>query len=120
MRMWTFPKLAVVCGLLGAILAAAIAVRIPHQYVSEALLVVSGDVTGLQGFRDQVLERAFSEASIRELIRKNDLYAAERRRIPWRMRFSACGVIFHLPCAGSPCRRQQLPGQCPICLSRPV
>ena len=56
----TFSKLAVLCGVTGAIVAAAMAVRMPDKYVSEAIIRVSGDGQSLRFFRDRVLPRAFS------------------------------------------------------------
>jgi uncharacterized protein involved in exopolysaccharide biosynthesis len=82
MNMWSFPKLAVVCGLAGAILAAAMAVRMPDKYTSEAVLRVSGDEQSPQVFLDRVIQRALSRSSLGELIQKNDLYATDRQRMP--------------------------------------
>lgn len=82
MNAWSFSKLAVVCGLAGAILAAAIAARMPDKYISEAVLRLSGDEQSTQFFRDRVVQRALSRNSLSELIQKTDLYAADRRRVP--------------------------------------
>jgi len=60
MNMLTFSKLAVLCGVCGAILAALMAVRMPDKYVSEAIIRVSGDGQGLRLFRDEVLPRALN------------------------------------------------------------
>jgi uncharacterized protein involved in exopolysaccharide biosynthesis len=82
MKMRSFLKLAAVCGLAGAILAAAIAVRTPDKFISEAVLRVSGDEQSLQFFRDRALQQALSRNSLGELIRENDLYATDRQRRP--------------------------------------
>lgn len=58
MNMLTFSKLAVLCGVTGAILAAVMAVRMPDKYVSEAVIRVSGDGQSLRFFHDRVLPRA--------------------------------------------------------------
>ena len=82
MNAWSFPKLAIVCGLAGAILAAAMAVRMPDNYISEAVLRVSGDEQSTQFFSDRVVQPALSRTSLSELIQKNDLYPTDRRRMP--------------------------------------
>jgi hypothetical protein len=82
MKMSNFPKLAVVCGVTGAIVAAAVAFSMPDKYMSEALLsVVSADEQGPLYFRDRVLPRVLSRTSLAELIRKENLYPADRRRM---------------------------------------
>ena len=60
MKMLTFSKLAVLCGVSGAILAAVMAVRMPGKYVSEAVIRVSGDAQSVRLFRDRVLPRALT------------------------------------------------------------
>jgi uncharacterized protein involved in exopolysaccharide biosynthesis len=82
MNAWSFPKLAVVCGLAGAISAAALAVRMPDKYISEAVLTVSGDEQSTRFFRDRVIQRAFSRNSLSELIQEDDIYATDRQRMP--------------------------------------
>ena len=82
MNIWRFPKIAVICGLAGAILGAVIAVRMPDRYISETVLTLSGDEQNPQFLRDRFVQLALSGGSLGELIRRNDLYAKDRRRIP--------------------------------------
>lgn len=78
----TFPKLAAVCSLVGAIVAAGVALWMQDKYISEAVLrVTSTDRQSRQYFRDRVLQRALSRNSLGELILENDLYATDRQRM---------------------------------------
>lgn len=78
MHMLTFSKLALLCGVSGAILATVIAVRMPDKYVSEAVIRVSGDGRSLRVFRDRVLPRAlgpqhdFSITNLNSLVTRPD------------------------------------------------
>jgi hypothetical protein len=79
MRTWNFFKLAVVCGLAGAVLAAVLAFRMPDKYVSEAVLRVSGNHPSPDDFHDRVLQQALSPSSLQKLILKHDLYSTDRQ-----------------------------------------
>ena len=82
MKAWNFPKLAVVCGVGGAIVSVGVAFQLPDRYISEAVLrVTSTDQQSRQYFRDQIVHRAFSRSSLGELILKNGLYATDRQRM---------------------------------------
>ena len=77
----SFPKVALVCALTGAILAAAMAVRMPDKYISEAVLRVSGDEQSTPFFRDravhQVLQRALSRNSLKDFLYRSSLPVGE-------------------------------------------
>jgi len=81
MNSWSFRKLASVCAVAGAAVAAGVALQIPDRYVSEAVFRLSGEAPP-QYFRDQVLERAFSRDALTDLITRDNLYPADRRQVP--------------------------------------
>jgi capsular polysaccharide biosynthesis protein len=83
MKTWTFPKLAIACGLAGAIVAAAVAIRMPDRYISQAVLrVASKDEKAAGDFREEVLLRTLSRGTLAELIQRGNLYSSDRRRLP--------------------------------------
>lgn len=82
MSSWRFPKLAVVCAAAGAILAAAVAIRMPDRYISEAVIHMTGDAESIHFFPVRVIQPALNRKWLGELIQKNDLYATDRRHAP--------------------------------------
>ena len=83
MRQFSPSTMAVACALSGAILAAAVAFWIPNQYVSSAVLRMgpANTPTGKE-LHAAVLQRVMSRTVLDGVIRKNDLYAGDRLRIP--------------------------------------
>jgi uncharacterized protein involved in exopolysaccharide biosynthesis len=81
MKTWGFRKLAVVCGLAGAILAAGVAFWMPDEYVSTAVIGVRS-ADGKTVLTEQLKQHVLSRGSLVDLIRKDDLYAADRLHMP--------------------------------------
>jgi len=79
MATWSIAKTAAVVGLAGALIAAGLILRIPHQYVATGEVQVAADLKGrLPGLQREVLSRSFLAA----VIQQEDLYKAERREKP--------------------------------------
>ncbi len=85
-KTWSFIRIILACSILGALIAAALSLIVPPQYVSQTVLTVTGSATapeeGLMPFlsrlRDITLDRSF----LATLIQQKNLYPRERARMP--------------------------------------
>ncbi len=94
-KTWSFPKLALALGMLGALLGAGLAFLLPNQYTSRATMEIQpaqisgGEVhstirNSLNEHIQQMETRILSSTTLAAIITdpRNDLYKAERRTEP--------------------------------------
>jgi hypothetical protein len=88
--LWSFRKVAAVCGLAGALVAAVVAFQIDNQYLSTTILRVSsasGTTADGHAVEEQVQklqEELLSRHSLVDIIQQPefDLYHSQRQRVP--------------------------------------
>jgi hypothetical protein len=79
MATWSIARTAAALGFTGALLAAALTFRAPHQYMASGVVQTAAPLDNrLPGLQREVLSRSFLSA----IIIKEDLYKAERREDP--------------------------------------
>ena len=83
MKTWGFTRTAAACGVAGAILAAGVAFWLPDKYVSTAVMAVrvADDKAAFGEHLNRVRQQAFSQQSLAEVIRKDNLYPTNGRRM---------------------------------------
>jgi len=79
---WSFGKISALCGLVGVLLAVAVAFAMPNWYVSTAVLKNGGEQPASSAAMTSAAREAFSRSFLAELIEQANLYPELRHRVP--------------------------------------
>ena len=82
MKIWTFGRVAGVCGLAGLAIALIVAARTPSNYVSTAVMRVDSTPQQAGETLDRAERQILSRTSLAKIVRDGGLYEGERRSRP--------------------------------------